>query len=360
MRIFWDSYGILRGPSGIFVHAQELRRALSECGTEVSILGSDAAFNGTRNSIYQFARKSKMLGPQLNYLEFLRAIAGSSGQSAIFHGLSNLNLPVWTGSRPPTNVRFVLTVHDLIPLLLERGAVSHALRIQMKRLLPRALERANAIVAVSDWTRKTLVDRYPSCADKIVVIPNGFPAIDFPLRPARHSPDQIRVLMVGRNEKYKRYDLFFNILLAANGGLRGTLVSTGVSAVDKNIVDTLVAKNWLKLIKAPSKEALQEIYQANDVYLQTSLLEGFCLPAAEAQSSGIPVVFTKGSGIDEVVCPATGMGLEASATAGAWLDAIRKTEDRFLTQGYALREWVMSRPTWKDSALRLKNLYNSL
>lgn len=359
MKIFWDSYGILRGPSGIFIHAQELHRALSESGVKVTILGSRPASNVTKKTIYQFARKSKVLGPQLNYLEFRRAISGTN-QTAVFHGLSNTNLPAWTGLRPPTNVRFVLTVHDLIPLLLERGAVSHASRIQVKRLLPRALERAHAIIAVSDWTKKTLVDRYPAWADKMVVIPNGFPAGDFSSRPARPPSGQIRVLMVGRNEKYKRHDLFFKILLAANGSLYGTLVTTGVSAADKNTADLLVAKNCLKIIKGPSKEALQEIYQANDIYLQTSVLEGFCLPAAEAQTFGIPVVFTKGSGIDEVVCPLTGLGLESSATADAWVGAIQKTNARFPEQGSVLRDWVMSRPTWNDSAIQLKTLYNSL
>ena len=359
MKIFWDSYGILRGPSGIFVHAQELHRALLESGVKVTILGSRPASNITEKIIYQFARKSKVLGPQLNYLEFRRAMSGTN-QTAVFHGLSNTNLPAWTGLRPPENVRFVLTVHDLIPLLLERGAVSHASRIQVKRLLPRALERAHAIIAVSDWTKKTLVDRYPAWADKMVVIPNGIPTGDFSSRPARPPSGQIRVLMVGRNEKYKRHDLFFKILLAANGSLRGTLVTTGISAADKGAADLLAAKNWLKIVKDPSKETLKGIYQANDVYVQTSVLEGFCLPAAEAQASGIPVVFTKGSGIDEVVCPRTGMGLEATATAEAWVDAIHKTDARFLGLGLALHEWVLSHPTWNDSAIQLKNLYNSL
>lgn len=359
MKIFWDSYGIIRGPSGIFVHAQELHRALSESGMMVSILGSVPPSNPLRNAIYQFAKKSKVLGPQLNYLEFRRATAGAD-QTAIFHGLSNINLPAWTGFSSPTNVRFVLTVHDLIPLLLERGAVSHASRIQMKRLLPRVLERANAIIAVSGWTKKTLVDHYPDCAEKITVIPNGFPAWEFFSRPANPQSSQIRVLMVGRNEKYKRHDLFFKILLAANGSLRGTLVTTGISAADKGAADLLAAKNWLKIVKDPSKETLKGIYQANDVYVQTSVLEGFCLPAAEAQASGIPVVFTKGSGIDEVVCPRTGMGLEATATAEAWVDAIHKTDARFLGLGLALHEWVLSHPTWNDSAIQLKNLYNSL
>ncbi len=359
MKIFWDSYGILRGPSGIFVHAQELNQALAKNGVKVSILGTRPPATFTGQALYQFARKSKVLGPQFNYLEFQRELAGTN-QSAIFHGLSNTNLPVWTSFTSPTKVHFVLTVHDLIPLMLERGAVSHASRIQMKKLLPRALERADAIIAVSGWTKKILADRYPAYADKITVIWNGFPAGDLPSRTAKPTSNQTRVLMVGRNEKYKRHDLFFRILLAANGSLRGTLVTTGISSADMNIAGVLAAKNWLKIIKAPSNETLQEIYRASDVYLHTSLLEGFCLPAAEAQVAGIPVVFTKGSGIDEVVCPATGVGLDAAATVEAWLDAINKTRARFSGQEWVLHEWVASRPTWNDSAIQLKTLYNSL
>ena len=359
MNVFWDSYGIVRGPSGIFVHARELRRSLSKHGVEVSILGASAGFSATNKRFLRFAEKSKVLGPQINFREFSRALP-TSKRPAIYHGLSNINLPLWTGHTPLVDVRFVVTVHDLIPLLVQRGGVSLALRAQIKALLPWVLKRADAVVAVSMWTKNTLAERYPEWADKIFVIPNGFPPAKLSLRQARKNGTPLRVLTVGRNEKYKRHDLFLNILLAGSGKLHGTIVTTNLSPAEKKLANHLIAQGWLQIIDSPSNEALQEIYQENDVYLQTSLLEGFCLPAAESQAYGTPVVFTLGSGIDEVVCPSTGRGLLATAETQEWLDAVVMTADRFAGQAENLQRWVTSRPTWDDSAIQLKTLYNSL
>ena len=360
MKVFWDSYGIVRGPSGIFVHAMELKRALSTKGVEASVLGSTNG-QGPFNFFHKLGAKSKALSPLFDFSEFSRHISANTSP-AIYHGLSNTNMPLWTGSVPLERVRFVLTVHDLIPLMVQPGWVSRASRMQMAALLPRALARADVVVCVSHWTKNTILERYCGIEKKIHVIPNGFPTQALKAHPGE-GPDRavIRVATVGRSEKYKRHDLFLQILAAAKGRIFGTLVTSSLlDEAEKQLASQLLTKGWLQIIQGPTRAELENIYRQQDVYLQTSVLEGFCLPAAEAQASGIPVVYTKGSGIDEVVCPHTGTSLDATSDASAWVAAIEMTFQRFSQDSQKLETWVATRPSWNDAAIQLKTLYNSL
>lgn len=357
MKIYWDSYGILRGPSGIYVHARKLEEALSKNGIKVSILGPVAG----QGSFFQPLLESKLVAPDLCFREFLRQ---HEGGRAVYHGLSNFNLPVAGqlvrrfGRR--RDVKFVLTVHDLIPLLAPPGGVSSSLRLQSAILLPRAIKAADAVVAVSEWTARTIVDRYPWAEGRITVIPNGFPPVREDQRRGRRPGEPVRVLTVGRSENYKRHDLFFAVLEEARGALRGTLVTPGLPGGLVARAEELAARGALEVVVSPSAHELDEVYRRHDVYVQTSLFEGFCLPAAEAQASGIPVVFTSGSGIDEVVCPVSGRPVPASAPAAEWVSAILEVDFALSGKPAALAAWVGSRPTWNDSAIALKTLYNSL
>ncbi len=352
MKIYWDSYGIVRGPSGIFVHARELQRSLSNNGVNVTVLDSEVGQGFFRPII-----QSKLVAPEVCFRKFSRIHGGGP---AVYHGLSNFNLPLWDWRTRRADVKYVLTIHDLIPVLAPRFGVSSSLRMQAAFLIPRAIKMADAIVAVSEWTARTIVERYPEAKGRIAVIPNGFPD----LRTKRTSPESVgmrpRILTVGRSENYKRHDLFLEVLEEAGGALCGTLVTPGLPESLMGRAARLNRKGLLDIAVSPTPEALQKIYSCHDVYVQTSLLEGFCLPAAEAQAHGIPVVFTSGSGIDEVVCRDSGKAVSAGATAVRWVSEILAVAAARSETAPSLERWVASRPTWNDSAIALKTLYNSL
>lgn len=59
----------------------------------------------------------------------------------------------------------------------------------------------------------------------------------------------------------------------------------------------------INFIVQPTQEKLAEYYRTADVFLFTSIYEGFGMPPLEAMSSGTPVVTTKCGGIDEFIKP---------------------------------------------------------
>jgi glycosyltransferase involved in cell wall biosynthesis len=330
-----------------------LKKNLAAIGTEVLITSP----GGRRGVFGKLIDQSKILAPHANFNEAKSSCRGRF----LYHGLSNINLPVFSaGGR--RRACFVLTVHDLIPLLVRPGDVSLASRVQFALLLPKALKLADRIVVVSNWTRDTLLERFPFAASKTQVIPNGFPAFscETPKPAEQPAAGPLRLLTVGRSEPYKRHRLFLEVIRLAAGTLKGVLVTAGLPAEDRALAEELVAQGSLDVVVNPSHDALVRLYRSTDIYLQTSLFEGFCLPAAEAQAFGNPVVFTSGSAVDEIVDPKGGKSLPPAADAREWLEAVQHTAESLPERRLAALAWANSRPHWLDAAKSLKNLYNSL
>lgn len=357
MNVYWDSYGIDRGTSGIRVHASSLERELRNIGVPVSIMSLGTGF---LDQIPLLSR-SKIFTPALNYAQLLSSWRHAS-EKVIFHGLSNLNLPIVRIRRRPRSLRMVLTIHDLIPLIAGPGAVSRALFIQSRLVLGRAINLADAIIAVSHWTGETIGELFPEARSKVVVIPNGYPEITSSggERRAKRDDEPLGILTVGRSEPYKRQGLFVETIRVSGGSVVGTIVSPQFDSDFLGANQDLIQAGRLRLLVNPDPAGLAEAYKTTDVYVQTSLFEGFCLPAAEAQATGLPVVFTSGSGIDEVVFPGHGGGLDRTAKAPQWADKIKDVDKTASLKAREFQDWLQIRHTWKDSAESLKKLYTDI
>ena len=72
------------------------------------------------------------------------------------------------------------------------------------------------------------------------------------------------------------------------------LVVVGATTSYSNVVGEYINNNdldnWLIFPKRVETEDLPAVYQAADIFLYTSLYEGFGIPILEALSSGIPVI----------------------------------------------------------------------
>ena len=88
----------------------------------------------------------------------------ASRDAALFHGVQNFALPL----RRPGRTRFVLTVHDLIPLTRPE-TVSRPFRLQFAAWLARSLSLADAVLCDSEWTRGELRRLFPRAPQSRVV-----------------------------------------------------------------------------------------------------------------------------------------------------------------------------------------------
>jgi glycosyltransferase involved in cell wall biosynthesis len=228
---------------------------------------------------------------------------------AVFHGLSN-EIPQGLNG---ANIRSVVTIHDLIferlPNLfkpIDRAIYRHKFRS--------ACERADSVVAVSDQTRRDLIELYKVDDSKIKVIYQDCSPV-FKNVISQEEKTNIRtsygingpfILCVGTLEERKNQ----HRLVEAFAALKNhdfTLVLIGkptayVEKIKAMITALGVEKQVLLLHNVPTAH-LPALYQEASIFAYISIYEGFGIPIVEALHSGTPVLAAKGSCLEEAGGP---------------------------------------------------------
>jgi glycosyltransferase involved in cell wall biosynthesis len=184
------------------------------------------------------------------------------------------------GGRVPT----VLTVHDLA-ILRSPEAFPRWHRLYGRAGLVRVLQAADAIVAVSEFTKCETVELAGVDADRIRVVPN---AVDSVFGTEGPRADGEYALAVATLEPRKNLSRVVEAAQAAGVELR-VVGARGWGGVE--------VPGWVGEI--PDAE-LAALYRGARCVLYPSLYEGFGLPVLEAMACGTPVVTSRGTSTEEV------------------------------------------------------------
>jgi glycosyltransferase involved in cell wall biosynthesis len=212
------------------------------------------------------------------------------------------------------SARKVVTVHDLVPFLFPRYQTM-ANRWYHRRKLNYVLHWADRIIAVSENTRRDLVQLFNVEPDRIRVIHNGCDPL---FRPSPQGPEmdalrralgleQPYILCVSTLEPRKNLKRLLNgfAILTEQPQYRDlTLVLVGARGWKSRRLETMLhkgrSKGLIPLQDIPRK-VLPSIYSGAEVFVYPSLYEGFGLPVLEAMACGSPVVAARSSALPEVV-----------------------------------------------------------
>jgi glycosyltransferase involved in cell wall biosynthesis len=177
------------------------------------------------------------------------------------------------------------------------------------------LKRSNKIIAVSDFTRRELLQYYKVKEDKIRVIHNGVdtnkfqPASD--KRKAKEelgfNPDDTTILSVGR--LYARKGLFTLIesmpkVVRRFPRAKFIISGKGQSNEMKKLVahaHKLGVREHIVFTGYYPDRKLPRLYQAADVFAFSTFYENLPFAVLEALSTGLPVVTTRVGGIPEMI-----------------------------------------------------------
>jgi glycosyltransferase involved in cell wall biosynthesis len=179
---------------------------------------------------------------------------------------------------------FVVTVHDCA-LLRHPEAFPAWHRHTGRVALRHGARSADAVVAVSDFTRDELVELLDVPVERIRVIPNGIEPVFHPDGPA--APGDY-VLAVGTLEPRKNLERAVEAARLANVELR-VVGAAGWGGVD--------VPGWAGRV---SDDELAALYRGARCLVFPSLYEGFGLPVLEAMACGLPVVTTRGGATEEI------------------------------------------------------------
>jgi glycosyltransferase involved in cell wall biosynthesis len=183
-------------------------------------------------------------------------------------------------ARPPV----VATVHD-VALLRYPEAFPAWHRHTGRLALKQAARSADAIVAVSGFTRDELGDLLDVSADRVRVVPNG---VDPIFAETGRAATGDYVLAVGTLEPRK--NLARVVAAARLAGIELRVVGASGWG-DVNV------PGWLGRV---GDEELAELYRGARCLVFPSLYEGFGIPILEAMACGTPVVTSSGGATEEV------------------------------------------------------------
>lgn len=271
---------------------------------------------------------------------------------------------------PLLRARGVVTVHDLSFLVYPQFAEPR-LRRYLSRVVPRAVARADLVLADSRHTRDDVVRLLGADPAKVAVVYSGVtPPFGLQPRPSLQGVaelDQARpfILTVGTIEPRKNLERLFEAYACLRAaGVNHQLVVVGRRGwLYEPIlwrISALGLEGHVQLLEGVPDEQVANLYALCDVFVYPSLYEGFGLPPLEAMACGAPCVVSSASSLPEVVGEAA---LQVNPTDVAGLAAAmqRVIEDRALRQRLAQAGPAQAaRFTWDRAAARLADLYEQV
>jgi len=304
----------------------------------------------------------------------LRAAVSYFGGPGMDHAFDGVSLFHATEHLLPriTHARSVFTLHDTAYLLFPQY---HLLRnrLYLTLMMPRFLAQAEAIIAVSESTRRDAERFYRLDPAKVHVIPEGVEPQFAPITNCQLL-DAIRqrynlpfrfILYVGTIEPRKN----LLTLLEAYAALRvqspevGLVIAGGRGWLYESFFECLRQlglEEYVTLTGYVPDDDLPALLNLAEVFAFPSVFEGFGLPPLEAMACGAPVVCSNASSLPEVVGEA-GL-LLPPADLRAWVEALQRLlttpelRAELRAQGLARAR----RFTWEAAAQKTLAIYETV
>ncbi|HPF98757.1 MAG TPA: glycosyltransferase family 1 protein [Kiritimatiellia bacterium] len=322
MRIGIDARWIFPQVSGIGTYTRELIRELAALDrqNEYVLFFQDARI---ADDVTGAARLSDAPNFSTRLLDY--GVFSPAGQARFPAELRGLNLDVFHSPNymlplfafpkgRPGDLRCVVTIHDVIPLLFP----DHAPRSRKTRMFPvyrwlmqQVGARADVIVTVSESSRRDVLEQLhigPERAGAVMVVPNGV-APEYV--PAAKEPRAAKtILYVGRFDPYKNACGLMDVFAAVRKKTKTEVRLRMVGPPDprypeaRQRAESLGLNPFIDWVGYVDGAALIREYQQADVFVLLSKYEGFGLPVLEAMACGTPVVCSNRSSLPEVAADA--------------------------------------------------------
>ncbi len=268
----------------------------------------------------------------------------------------------------------VVTIHDIIHLTLARD-FSPAARAYSRFMLGRAVSGARRIIAVSEGTRRDLIEHLGAPPERVVTIHNGLPEDAVPVRDAgrlaavreRYQIGGPYLLFVGNlRMRHKNLVTFLRAfrLLCERGRDVPELVlagGAGKNGVPPELIDaTGAAWSRVRLTGFVPREDLPALYSGAELFVWPSLYEGFGFPPLEAMACGTPVVSSDAPVMPEILGDAAlyAPALEVEAYVAA---IVRILDDRALKASLIAKGTAQAATySWAECARRTLAVYGEV
>ncbi len=221
------------------------------------------------------------------------------------------NVPIFT------RVPFVVTIHDLIlvedPLSARattKSAFVHGVKyVGFRTVLENAIHRAKHIIAVSDYTKQSVLRHFRVKSANVTVIHNG-------VTPPRDTSGahlvgfgvyEPYVLCVGNAYPHKNLHAVVDAFAVFRSGHPDVqLVFAGRRDVFSKRLEAHAEKlgipsHSIRFVDTPSDDTLAGLYRHAMLFVWPSRIEGFGIPPLEAMTYGAPVAASNTTSMPEIL-----------------------------------------------------------
>lgn len=262
-----------------------------------------------------------------------------SGPADLFHFTNFCTRPVRAG-------RSVVSVHDMSFERFPQFAEEKNLRY-LHRGVARSVERADAIITISEFSKREIEELLPAARGKVHVTylgidPDFAPAPDARVRAVREKLGLSRpfLLSVGTIEPRKNLEFLvdaweklapegIDLVLAGAPGWRCEPIFARF--------ESSPFRDRLHYVRRVPDGTLADLYSAAALYVTPSHYEGFGFPPLEAMACGTPVLSSDGGSLPEV------LGDAATVLHGFDADAWAHEARRLLSLGEEARADLVRR-----------------
>ena len=264
----------------------------------------------------------------------------------------------------------VLIIHDLIRHYCAAnlpGQMGYIKEKILPGLIGASAEAATRIVAISEFTKRDIIDRLAIPAEKIEVVPNGIDECLLRVTAASSGKEifkKIRrpyILFVGYHHPHKnlmRLVQAFSMMQDRTKTSHSLVIAGGKEAGTPALMRQIKAlgRKDIFVLGAVSSNELAELYKKASLFVLPSLIEGFGLPLVEAMSFGVPIAASNAASIPEVVGDAAVLfdpeDLESMASAMASVLGNSDLSQELSRRGYVRLEETNAF-SWRKTAKRL-------
>lgn len=255
---------------------------------------------------------------------------------------------------------FVLTVYDMIHEKFPEHFKGSDSTVKRKK---RLMEKADVIVAISESTKRDIMELYNISEEKIKVVHLATSLKVRELEKGPLVPDRY-ILFVGRRSYYKNFKFFLesikDILLNDESLFLVCAGGRAFSKEEEELIEVLEIGHKVRQISFETDEELAIIYNQALFFVFPSIYEGFGIPLLEAFACHCPVACSNRSSFPEVAGDAAIYFKPENA------ESIKSSVTRLLNSS-ELRERLTENGrrrfqefSWEKVAARYKDVYQEV
>ncbi len=294
MKIAFDGKRFFNNSSGLGNYSRDLVRILATYFPENEYVLFNQSKSEKGKEILELSNVSYHETSKGNFSRQLKMGKDAQRINAdIFHGLSG-ELPLKWNEKP---IKKVVTIHDLIFLRFPQYYSFFDRKIHFWKF-KKAAEQADLIIAISEQTKRDIIQFLKVPEEKIKVVYQGChqafkenQSEDFlnSVKEKYNLPERF-ILNVGTIEERKN---LLNIVKAINGSEIPLVVIGKKTNYFKKIQKFLQKnklENQVQFLENVSMEELAAIYKLANLFVYPSFFEGFGIPVIEALFSKTTVI----------------------------------------------------------------------